>query len=107
MYQSGIIAAVAQKHLRRQEQEALNAAVKARDREIAAEDRASAALRDAVEAGVPVLQLVRATGIPRMTLLRRIGKVPTQATATDQPFGARDGGICKPATGATTHGGNP
>ena len=59
--------------------EAQRRAVAAQRRADDAQERATEALREAVEAGVPVLRIVRATGIPRMTLLRRLGKVPTAA----------------------------
>jgi transcriptional regulator of acetoin/glycerol metabolism len=57
---------------------------KAHRRELAAAERAAAVkdetteiLKAAVEAGIPIAQLVVETGIPRMTLLRRLGKAPT------------------------------
>jgi hypothetical protein len=71
LYHGGTIQEMAQRHLQAQERQALVAAARAYERELAAHERTTDALHQAVEAGVPVLQLVAITGIPRMTLLRR------------------------------------
>jgi hypothetical protein len=53
-------------------QRALEVAVNEHNRGVAAHERATDALRHAVEAGVPVLLLAHATGIPHDTLLQRL-----------------------------------
>jgi hypothetical protein len=65
-------------HLGKRQQEALAAALQAHDEEIAAREHATGALKAAMAAGVPVTQLSAATEIPRMTLLRRVGKVASR-----------------------------
>lgn len=59
-------------YLREPAQEALAIALQARDAELEARERATQALRDAVASGVPQTQLSKMTGIPRMTLIRRL-----------------------------------
>lgn len=59
-------------YLREPAQEALADALRARDDELEARKRATEALRVAVAAGVPQTQLAKMTGIPRMTLIRRL-----------------------------------
>ncbi len=53
---------------------ALAVAVRAHNFQLGAPERTTDSLYAAVEAGVPIAHLVEATGIPRMTLLRRVGR---------------------------------
>jgi hypothetical protein len=55
-------------------QRALEVAVNEHNRAVAAHERATAALHQAIEAGVPVLLLAHATGIPHDTLMERLAK---------------------------------
>ncbi|HTX07499.1 MAG TPA: hypothetical protein VME22_02745 [Solirubrobacteraceae bacterium] len=59
-------------NLEAEAQRALEVGVNEHNLAIAAHERASDALRKAVEAGVPVLLLAHATGIPHDTLLQRL-----------------------------------
>jgi transcriptional regulator of acetoin/glycerol metabolism len=69
MYQFGTIGSM---ELRQRERTLLGAALRAHDRELRAREIATRALIAARDGGVPVLQLSKATGIPRQTLIRRL-----------------------------------
>lgn len=91
-----------QRHLTDDQHAELEAVIRAHDAEIGARQQAAKAaqrttqaLRQAIEAGVPVQRLARETGIPRMSLLRRTGvyREPDRAARPPrQSSSARDVG---------------